>query len=276
MAPTQMHKEFTSSDFEAEIQQTTMRKLAKLYPGEHASWSNRKHWAKKNDVQWDERLSSFKGFLLHLGRKPSDNHSLDRIKPTGAYLLENLRWADKFQQTHNRTNSLSVAAYGRDWPLQLIAARLNITYQAAYQTYVSQGACALRRNVTARTHELTFEFPCTWKSHLDTEYSKDSQNVTKLDWLISETSERRHIVMQELGFASSAEAENLRLELQNIYELLLYGEAYRRWAKHQEMEEAMWRPNFPLDVDYIPAAAPRFKNGADLAKYNVDWIAVNF
>lgn len=50
--------------------------------------------------QWND----FVGFLRDMGRKPSPDHSLDRIDNNGNYEPGNCRWATRVQQSRNSTN----------------------------------------------------------------------------------------------------------------------------------------------------------------------------
>ena len=49
-----------------------------------------------------EEWLDYRGFLAAVGRKPSPSHSLDRLDFNGDYEPENVQWATKLQQTHNR------------------------------------------------------------------------------------------------------------------------------------------------------------------------------
>ena len=47
-------------------------------------------------------LQSYEGFLQALGRKPSPEHTVDRIDPDGNYELGNVRWATPTEQANNK------------------------------------------------------------------------------------------------------------------------------------------------------------------------------
>ncbi len=53
----------------------------------------------------DEWLSDFPAFLAHVGRRPSERHSLDRIDNDGDYEPGNVRWATQSEQLFNNTRS---------------------------------------------------------------------------------------------------------------------------------------------------------------------------
>jgi len=57
------------------------------------------------DPEW---RNDFMAFIRDMGRKPSPEHSLDRINTNGDYCKENCRWATTVQQVRNRRSTVMV------------------------------------------------------------------------------------------------------------------------------------------------------------------------
>lgn len=60
----------------------------------------------------DVWVRDFAAFLAHVGRRPSGEHSLDRIDVNGHYEPGNVRWADRKVQSTNRRTTRLVEADG--------------------------------------------------------------------------------------------------------------------------------------------------------------------
>lgn len=67
-----------------------------------------------------DRWLCYDNFLIDMGRKPSDQHSIDRIDNSGNYEPGNCRWATVRQQSRNRRSTLFLTFNGEtkcatDW-----------------------------------------------------------------------------------------------------------------------------------------------------------------
>jgi hypothetical protein len=57
--------------------------------------------------------SGFQNFLEDMGRRPSSDHSLDRIDVNGDYCPENCRWATRKEQCRNKRSNKLLTWKGR-------------------------------------------------------------------------------------------------------------------------------------------------------------------
>jgi len=57
--------------------------------------------------------TSYENFLSDMGRKPTPEHSLDRIDPNGNYSPDNCRWAVREVQDNNKRTSRLVTFNGQ-------------------------------------------------------------------------------------------------------------------------------------------------------------------
>lgn len=66
------------------------------------------------------RFTSFEEFLEHVGRKPTPQHSLERINNDGHYEIGNVRWATQTEQMRNQRTNIMLTINGQtqcamDW-----------------------------------------------------------------------------------------------------------------------------------------------------------------
>ena len=54
----------------------------------------------------------FERFLAHVGRRPTDEHSIDRIENDKGYYPGNVRWATRRQQAQNRRTNVTLTIDG--------------------------------------------------------------------------------------------------------------------------------------------------------------------
>lgn len=85
-------------------------------------------------------LQSFKNFLKHIGKRPSRNHSIDRIDNNGHYSCghcnecrrnnwpSNCRWADKITQMNNHPKNHLISYNGETLTMSQWAKKLDVNY----------------------------------------------------------------------------------------------------------------------------------------------------
>lgn len=75
-----------------------------------------------------KRWQSYDNFLADMGRKPSAQHSLDRIDNDKGYSPKNCRWATKSEQIRNSTRTRMITFKGKTLCVTDWAAELGIPY----------------------------------------------------------------------------------------------------------------------------------------------------
>lgn len=74
----------------------------------------------------DEWANSFEAFYAHVGDKPSQSHTIDRINTLLGYEPGNVRWATSVEQNRNRRNNRMIEFDGMKKCLSHWAAEYNI------------------------------------------------------------------------------------------------------------------------------------------------------
>lgn len=102
-----------------------------------------------------ERWNSFKAFLDDMGRRPSLNHSIDRIDNNGGYEPGNCRWATSREQNLNTRRNIMVTAWGETKPLSVWCESLGLRYMTVRGRIRSYGwdpemALAAKTNAKSR------------------------------------------------------------------------------------------------------------------------------
>lgn len=67
-----------------------------------------KNYGERGIIVCHRWLESFENFLEDMGKKPSKNHSIDRININGNYEASNCRWATDYEQRSNKQNTIII------------------------------------------------------------------------------------------------------------------------------------------------------------------------
>ena len=75
--------------------------------------------------EWRDKEHGIEKFLAHIGKRPSDFHSLDRIDVNGNYEPGNVQWATKRQQLENRRPSKAITNFTNEELMAEITRRVS-------------------------------------------------------------------------------------------------------------------------------------------------------
>lgn len=87
------------------------------------------------------RFDSFEQFLSELGRKPSPEHSLDRINNNGHYEVGNVRWAVSSQQNDNKSSNAVLSVNGETKSVTQWAKELGLPRKFLWSRIRRSGWC---------------------------------------------------------------------------------------------------------------------------------------
>jgi hypothetical protein len=80
-----------------------------------------------------EWQNSFETFLKDMGKKPSIEHSIDRIDNNGNYEKNNCRWANNYTQSRNKRNNVFYTYNGKKMCITDWASYLGISLSTLYE-----------------------------------------------------------------------------------------------------------------------------------------------
>lgn len=110
--------------------------LQALYASEYNSLRSRRQQAKQRHIKFADSLKDFRDWLIHLGPRPSEGYTVDRIKSakTKGYVPGNLRWATNIVQTQNRrVTKWHQLPDGSRLTTMQFAKRLGVSYPTLYK-----------------------------------------------------------------------------------------------------------------------------------------------
>ncbi len=119
-------------------------KTAGKYSSEYSIWSNiRARCRNQNNTQYrsyggrgievcERWATDFLNFLADMGRRPSPDHSIDRIDNDGNYEPGNCRWATRSEQARNRRSSRFIEFNGKSMTLAAWADESGVNMRALH------------------------------------------------------------------------------------------------------------------------------------------------
>jgi hypothetical protein len=125
--------------------------------GTYNSWANAKrrcnnpknpryrHYGGRG-IQVCDRWKTFEQFLIDMGERPSNKHSLDRIDVDGNYCPENCRWATNREQGNNTKRNVRLVFEGRVRTISEWSTELGISYSLLHSRI--QNGWTVRRTLT--------------------------------------------------------------------------------------------------------------------------------
>lgn len=106
------------ADFQARVHGFSIAELRRQFPGEAQCHRNMLARARDGHADVHPSFQSFRGFLLELGPRPGKDWTVDRTNTADRqYAPGKVRWADKRQQSNNRSNTIHLSVGGVERPL---------------------------------------------------------------------------------------------------------------------------------------------------------------
>lgn len=87
---------------------------------------NYSRYGERGILMCAEWRDSYEAFLRDMGRRPSPDHSIERIDNDGLYEASNCRWATNMEQANNRRSSHVIECFGKKQTLSEWSRRTGI------------------------------------------------------------------------------------------------------------------------------------------------------
>jgi hypothetical protein len=79
-------------------------------------------------ITYCSRWESVENFVADMGRRPSENHTLDRINSDGNYEPSNCKWSTVTEQNNNRRANVFYEYQGKTYLLTELSEMYNVKY----------------------------------------------------------------------------------------------------------------------------------------------------
>lgn len=103
------------------------------------------------------RYTSFEEFLADIGRKPTPQHSIDRINNDGHYESGNVRWADPCEQANNKRNNHMITWKGKTQTMIMWCRELHLN-RGTLESRLNRYGWSIERALSAPTRALLPHF----------------------------------------------------------------------------------------------------------------------
>jgi hypothetical protein len=98
-------------------------------------------------IKMCERWNDFAAFLEDMERKPTEQHTIDRIDNDGNYEPGNCRWATRTQQARNKSTTKMLVFNGEERPMVEWAEMYGIEYKTLFNR-IEYGKWSVERALT--------------------------------------------------------------------------------------------------------------------------------
>lgn len=242
--------------------------LQALYPAEYNSLRSRKQQAKENHIHFANSLKDIRDWLIHLGPRPAEGHTVDRIKgdKTIGYRPKNLRWATKTVQTQNRrVTKWHVMPEGPPLTTKELANKLGLPYLTLYKRLLN--GWTMERLLGEQPKSIKdWNFPPEISKYCEERYpQRKTFTTTKLDWFISHFMELRYKPGLRSAIAREKVREHLDQARDDHFNLSVALDCYED-KKLRELSAAL-DPTFEDRQKALEASGITFHNGIQFIKW---------
>lgn len=175
------------ADCQYNVEHWSLTRLQQFYKHEYNSLRSRKQQARSRHIKFDDRLKDLRDWLIHLGPRPAEGWTVDRINNRKGYEPGNLRWATKMQQTENRKVTKWHVVNGKPMTTSQFAKYLGLTYTCVYKRF--QHGWTVDRFLDEKNKHggiKSWQFPQEAAHVLEPLYAKRKAiNQSRIDWYIA-------------------------------------------------------------------------------------------
>lgn len=138
-----------------------------------------------------EWQNSFDAFLIYIGPRPTDDHSIDRIDVNGHYWPGNVRWATNIQQQNNKRNNIKIEYLGKVDTLPNWSRITGIPKQVIYRRFCKLGWSSERTfnepvllNTTTVTYRGETKRLCEWAKDIGLNPKTLASRLNEKGWSV--------------------------------------------------------------------------------------------